>query len=189
MTSRTCIVAILLLLARIDPVAAETAAPGPTLMAAFRTVGVEGTGAGAADLGAFPGLSGAGPWRDSGPALALREPLAAPALDRGPRWFSAVVPAERDLGLFLAAQASLFVDMAQTLEIARHDELVESNHLLGRQPSDGEVLAYFGGAAALHAASYLALPDRWANALSRAVLLIQLPAIDQNARLGIAVRF
>jgi hypothetical protein len=188
MASRTCLVAILLLVAHVDPAGAESAASRPGLIATVRAPAAERTGDAAADLPALPGASGA-PWGDSRPAVALHEPFRATAPDPGPSRLSAVVPAERDLGLFLAAQASLFVDMAQTLEIAQRDDLVESNRLLGRQPSDGEVLAYFGGLAALHAASYLALPERWANVLSRAVLFIQIPAIDHNARLGVVVRF
>jgi hypothetical protein len=190
MTSRTCLVAILLLAAQVDPVAAAQADPGASLVAILRAPAAEETGHAALDLAAIPGLSGVSgtaPSAEPRPPLALREPFPAP--DPGPSWLAAVAPAERDLGLFLAAQASLFVDMAQTLEIARRDDLLESNRLLGEQPSDGEVLAYFGGLAALHAASYLALPERWANVLSRAVLIIQLPAIDHNARLGVAVRF
>ncbi|HWP35229.1 MAG TPA: hypothetical protein VNM66_06505 [Thermodesulfobacteriota bacterium] len=104
-------------------------------------------------------------------------------------WLDALVPREKDLGLFLAAQASLLVDMGQTLDIARHAGLEETNPVLGRRPSDGEVVAYFGAAALLATVAYAHLDGRAANLLSRAILAVQLPVIDRNARLGLAVRF
>lgn len=104
-------------------------------------------------------------------------------------WLEVVAPEERDLGLFLTAQSALLVDMAQTLEINGSVALEESNRLLGEQPSDGAVLAYFGSIAAVHVATYLALDPRWANIVSRAILFVQVPAIDNNARLGVRIAF
>ncbi|HEX7126779.1 MAG TPA: hypothetical protein VF406_13565 [Thermodesulfobacteriota bacterium] len=108
---------------------------------------------------------------------------------RGDSWAEVVVPAERDVGLFLAAQSALFLDMAQTLEINGSSDFRETNRLLGERPSDGAVLAYFGSIAALHTASFLTLDGRWANVVSRAILFVQVPAVDSNARLGVRISF
>ncbi len=138
----------------------------------------------------------------AGAVLQLSEDLSAPAetaVERGVRatvrepaergWLAVFAPRDRDLGLFLAAQASLFIDMAQTIEIRRTDGLYETNSVLGRRPRDEAVVAYFGSIAALHAVAYALLPGRWANVVSRGILFIELPAIDNNARVGIRVQF
>lgn len=104
-------------------------------------------------------------------------------------WLAVVAPRERDLGLFLAAQASLLIDMAQTMEIGRMAGVRETNRLLGERPDGGLVAGYFGSVAALHAAVYATLPGRWANWLSRGILFVEVPVIDNNSRVGVRVRF
>lgn len=116
-------------------------------------------------------------------------PVPATRPGRAGSWLEVVAPAERDLGLFLAAQAALLVDLAQTLEISRAAEFEETNAVLGERPTDGAVMAYFGSIAAVHAVSYLALEPRWANVVSRAILFVQVPAVDHNARLGVRIAF
>lgn len=114
---------------------------------------------------------------------------AEPARLQAFSWIEAVVPPEKDLGLFLAAEASLLIDTGQTLDIKRHDGYREMNAILGRHPGDGAVVAYFGSVVVLSTAAYALLPDQWANILSRVILAVELPVIDSNARLGLSVRF
>jgi hypothetical protein len=127
----------------------------------------------------------------AGPAVATLEfdAVAAASLPSEHGWLAAVAPRTHDVGLLLAAQASLLIDMAQTMEIRRTSGVYESNRLLGERPGDGVVVAYFGSIAALHAAAYAAIPGRWANWLSRGILFVEIPAIDTNSRIGIRVQF
>lgn len=101
----------------------------------------------------------------------------------------ALLPSRRDLGLFLAAQSTLWVDALQTLEIGGAAEYAETNAILGESPSDGAVIAYFGSVSLAHALTYLTMGPRWANLVSRAILFVQVPAIDNNARLGVRIAF
>ncbi|HEY8369880.1 MAG TPA: hypothetical protein VIM86_11250 [Thermodesulfobacteriota bacterium] len=165
--------------------AAETpAAPAETATPTFRSGSIDASGA----PGARQSLVLTDRvWMPREYVEAEVSPASRPG--RGGDWIEVVVPAERDLGLFLAAQSALLLDMAQTLEINGSPDFKETNRLLGERPSDGAVLAYFGSIAALHAASYLTLDGRWANVVSRAVLFVQVPAIDNNARLGVRISF
>ncbi len=165
-----------------DDVLAEPAVPS------FRS-GSEGPATAEA-----PGTAdGPGPSLSIVRSLALWEAVEAPAPAPAGRgdggWLDAIAPVDRDLSLFLAAQSTLLLDMAQTLEIARSPSLEETNPLLGERPSDGAVLAYFGSVATAHAATYLLLDGRWANLVSRAILFVQVPAIDHNTRLGVRISF
>lgn len=94
-----------------------------------------------------------------------------------------------DVGLLVAAESSLAVDMLQTLDIKRHPGHFETNPILGRHPSDPAVIGYF---AACGAATYLAwreLPRPWRLLLPLAVIAVQVPQVSRNARAGIVVRF
>ncbi|HWP35123.1 MAG TPA: hypothetical protein VNM66_05955 [Thermodesulfobacteriota bacterium] len=93
------------------------------------------------------------------------------------------------VSLFVAAQATVAVDMAQTLRIRDTPGLRETNPLLGPRPADGEILALFGARLAFNTLAYVLLPRPWADALSVVTISIQVPVIIHNANLGLTVRF
>ncbi|HWE23363.1 MAG TPA: hypothetical protein VG496_05425 [Myxococcales bacterium] len=84
-----------------------------------------------------------------------------------------------ELGLFVAAETSLTVDMLQTTS-AMHAGLRESNPLLGQHPSDGKIAAYFGGCMLATAAATYLLPDGMQGLPSVLVLMVQVPQIVSN---------
>lgn len=100
-----------------------------------------------------------------------------------------LLPRKKSFGLFLVAQATVLIDMAQTLRIDNTPGLRESNPILGEDPSDEKILAFFGARIAFNAFSYYLLPDRWANVLSVLTIVVEVPVIAHNASLGLSVRF
>lgn len=90
-----------------------------------------------------------------------------------------------------AALATLTVaDWAQTRTIARHpDQWHETNPLLGRHPSVGEVDRYFIGASLIGAAALHAMPTRWRDYALTAGITIEALCVGNNLRLGIGIRF
>ena len=93
----------------------------------------------------------------------------------------------------LAYQAVHAVDTLQTLQIARHPKCYAENDqawLIGAHPSEGDVLAWGIGLAALHAAVMKALADREAPRWIQAgwqMVTLGMPAYDvaHNARIGL----
>lgn len=100
-----------------------------------------------------------------------------------------IVPKKKSLGLFLAAQAVLLIDMGQTLDIRNNPEVVEANPLLGREPSRERIYAIFGTRLAINTLAHWLLPDRWANGLSMLNLVVGVPVVASNASLGLSVSF
>jgi hypothetical protein len=74
---------------------------------------------------------------------------------------------------------------------AIHAGLQESNPILGPRPSDGKLLAYFGGCMFVTAAATLLLPDSIRTFAPSIVLMVEIPQIAQNAsvRWGLRLPF
>lgn len=94
----------------------------------------------------------------------------------------------------LAYQSLHVVDTLQTLDIARHPGHYETNPILGRYPSRGEILAYMAGEAALHLIVSDQLARRDAPAWMRSAWHVTsvgmaTNTVRSNARIGLKVRF
>ena len=103
------------------------------------------------------------------------------------------------VALLAAAEASLAVDMLQTLDIKRHQlphpggtmasPAFETNPILGQHPNDAAVIGYFAGAALLTGATWYALPPRFRFLAPLVVLVLEVPQIKHNGQLGLSIRF
>ena len=107
--------------------------------------------------------------------------------------FAGAARAESDglpVGMLVVAETSLAIDMLQTAS-AVHAGLLESNPILGPHPSDGKLLAYFGGCMLGTAAATLLVPEEWRGFAPAIVLLLEVPQIAHNAtvRWGFRVPF
>lgn len=81
-------------------------------------------------------------------------------------------------------------DWAQTRNIARHPELWhETNPMLGRHPSVGDVDKHFAVASLIGAAALHALPTRYRDWALNAGLVIEAGCVANNLRLGIGIKF
>lgn len=111
-------------------------------------------------------------------------------------------PAWLDTTALVAAEASLAVDMLQTLDIKRHPDrtfqyygttlvqpgMTETNPILGEHPSDAKVCAYFAGTMLLTGAAWYALPPRLRFLAPLAALILEVPQIGRNAGAGLSIR-
>ena len=50
----------------------------------------------------------------------------------------------------IAYQALHIVDTLQTLDIKNHNDVVESNHILGYRPTDAKIISYMAAESVLH---------------------------------------
>ena len=81
-------------------------------------------------------------------------------------------------------------DWAQTRNIARHPERWhETNPMLGRHPSVGDVDKHFAVASLIGAAALHALPTRYRDWALNAGLVIEAGCVANNLRLGIGIKF
>jgi len=80
-------------------------------------------------------------------------------------------------------------DAAQTHEIARDPAHYETNPIMGRDPSPGEINRYFLGAFALHTAIMYALPHKYRECFQYFTIVVEGSAIIKNYRAGIRIKF
>lgn len=114
-----------------------------------------------------------------------------PDLGGGPVWVSASRYAwtREQTAAGLLALTAHAIDWGQTRTIARHpDRFYETNRILGRHPSVGQVDAYFVGTALLIGLAAHALPE-WRVAGLGAYASFEFAVAARNARLGIRVSF
>ena len=105
---------------------------------------------------------------------------------------ASMAPAER--ASELSYQSLHLIDTLQTLDIRRHPWGMETNPVLGRQPSDGAIIAYMAGEAVLHLIVSDQLARHDAPAWMRAawhVTSVSMAGntVRNNAQLGLTVRF
>jgi hypothetical protein len=91
--------------------------------------------------------------------------------------------------LFAASEVSLAVDCLQTLDLRRHPYQHETNPLLGRAPSRGAVLGYFGGIMLSQAALYAFGPPWLSTVTSTVIVVVEVPVIYSNVRFGLKLSF
>jgi len=95
----------------------------------------------------------------------------------------------RDWLLEAAYASAQVVDHMQTLDIARHPGLYETNPLLGRHPSDHAI--YIHGAAVIvgHALTTYMLPEKYRLYWQASSLALELYVVNHNYELGLLIGF
>ena len=117
-------------------------------------------------------------------ALGIVMGAAAPAAQAADSWTDSQVAKGAALAVLTVA------DWAQTRNIARHPERWhETNPMLGRHPSVGDVDKHFAVASLIGAAALHALPTRYRDWALNAGLVIEAGCVANNLRLGIGIKF
>ena len=82
------------------------------------------------------------------------------------------------------------VDMMQTLKIAREpDDYYERNPILGRHPSEGEVVGYFAAAWVAKTLVVHVLPAEWRPYAQAVAISVSLGCVVNNFSIGLGFGF
>lgn len=95
-----------------------------------------------------------------------------------------------DTALFTASTITLALDMMQTLDIKNHDDIHETNIILGKNPSDSEVITYFVACSiANFGFSRYVLKNNYRKAWLIGLTSFQASVINNNYNIGLKFRF
>jgi hypothetical protein len=81
------------------------------------------------------------------------------------------------------------IDMLQTLEIANNDKYYEKNPILGKHPSEAEVVTYFIARGFVHYQATRMIPQRYRNFFHGYNVVYNYNVIRDNHQLGIRIDF
>jgi hypothetical protein len=81
------------------------------------------------------------------------------------------------------------IDMLQTLEIANNDKYYEKNPILGKHPSEAEVVTYFIARGFVHYQATRMIPQRYRNLFHGYNVVYNYNVIRDNHQLGIRIDF
>jgi len=81
------------------------------------------------------------------------------------------------------------IDMLQTLEIANNDAYYETNPILGKHPSEAEVVTYFIARGLVHYQATRMIPQRYRNFFHGYNVVYNYNVIRDNHQLGIRIDF
>ena len=81
------------------------------------------------------------------------------------------------------------IDMLQTLEIANNDAYYEKNKILGKHPSEAEVVTYFIARGLVHYQATRMIPQRYRNFFHTYNVVYNYSVIRDNHQLGIRIDF
>jgi len=81
------------------------------------------------------------------------------------------------------------IDMLQTLEIANNDAYYEKNKILGKHPSEAEVVTYFIARGLVHYQATRMIPQRYRNFFHGYNVVYNYNVIRDNHQLGIRIDF
>jgi len=81
------------------------------------------------------------------------------------------------------------IDMLQTLEIANNDKYYETNKILGKHPSEAEVVTYFIARGFAHYQATRMIPQRYRNLFHGYNVFYNYNVIRDNHQLGIRIDF
>ena len=81
------------------------------------------------------------------------------------------------------------IDMLQTLEIANNDKYYETNKILGKHPSEAEVVTYFIARGFVHYQATRIIPQRYRNLFHGYNVVYNYNVIKDNHQLGIRIDF
>ena len=81
------------------------------------------------------------------------------------------------------------IDMLQTLEIANNDAYYEKNKILGKHPSEAEVVTYFIARGLVHYQATRMIPQRYRNLFHGYNVVYNYNVIRDNHNIGIRIDF
>ena len=81
------------------------------------------------------------------------------------------------------------IDMLQTLEIANNDAYYETNKILGKHPSETEVVTYFIARGFAHYHATRMIPQRYRNLFHGYNVVYNYNVIRDNHEIGIRIDF
>ena len=81
------------------------------------------------------------------------------------------------------------IDMLQTLEIANNDNYYEKNKILGRHPSEAQVIAYFISRGFAHYHATKMIPLKYRNIWHTYNVVYNYDVIRDNHDIGIRINF
>jgi len=88
-----------------------------------------------------------------------------------------------------AFAASLLADWSQTRDIANHNDLHETNPILGEHPGNGRINRYFLASLALHAFVADRLDGKWRTAWQCVWIGAEVGTVEHNYNLGLRFKF
>jgi hypothetical protein len=99
-------------------------------------------------------------------------------------------PTPLEIGIHVAAQTPLVLDMLTTLDIKNHKGLREGNQLLGEHPNDAKIYAYFGSVFLINTVIWYLLPPVARQMfVDVPIIVIELPFLENNFSAGLQIRF
>ena len=81
------------------------------------------------------------------------------------------------------------IDMLQTLEIANNDDYYEKNKILGKHPSEAQVITYFISRGFAHYHVTKMIPEKYRNLWHGYNMVYNYDVIRKNHKLGIRINF
>ena len=81
------------------------------------------------------------------------------------------------------------IDMLQTLEIANNDNYYEKNKILGKHPSEAQVITYFISRGFAHYHVTKMIPEKYRNLWHGYNMVYNYDVIRKNHKLGIRINF
>lgn len=100
------------------------------------------------------------------------------------------VKAEEDHTLAWMATGAILVDWGTTLDIKHHDNLYESNYLLGRHPSDRQIHLFTATKlGVLYGLNNSNMSKTLKTVFNTLYLVVATVAVSNNLRLGLRIRF
>jgi hypothetical protein len=106
-----------------------------------------------------------------------------------PRWWQKNEWTHTDTALQLSYTALHIADWGQTLDIANHPNTIETNPILGNNPTRGEINAYFASTLALHWLIARVLPQKWRSQFQLGTIALEFDVISENHSAGIRLNF
>ena len=94
-----------------------------------------------------------------------------------------------DIKSIYAFNVLQFVDMLQTLEIANNDDYYEKNKILGKHPSEFQVVTYFIARGFAHYEATKIIPSKYRKLWHTYNIVYNYNVIRDNHELGIRINF
>jgi len=91
--------------------------------------------------------------------------------------------------LLVGAETALFLDYMQTIDIASHPRLHETNVIMGKHPGRGTINTYFLASGLITAGLAYTLPTPYSELFLSGVIALEVIVIQHNKSLGLRFNF